>query len=173
MLQYKKMGFKCKKNIVGGFIIGFLLLLYGVFSILPNTFEKDYNQINSYKDIIDAELPNNGELEIQDWGTYFDEDKTDYLIIHAWYDKEDVSKLVNSIENNSNWILSKEIKSELKIFIPSQLRSAADAYYSIYNKTTNEYNKIPEKAGNYEIYAMKYDRSDKHLEIHKFNYSYK
>lgn len=170
--KYKNAGFKCTKNIVGGFIIGFLLLVYGSFSLFP-TFSQDYSKINSYRSIISAQLPSNGELEIQDWGTYFDEDKTNYTIINAYYDKEDVSSLVNSIEYNSNWILSKEIKSELKILIPSQLRSDDDAYFSIYNKTTNQYNVLPEIAGEYEIYAMKYDKSDKHLEIHKFNYLYK
>lgn len=84
-----------------------------------------------------------------------------------------MNDLVNSIENSNNWILSKEIKSELKILIPSQLKSDFDAYYSIYNKTTNEYNTLPTIAGKYEIYAMKYDKSDKHLEIHKFDYNYK
>lgn len=170
--KYKNAGFKCTKNIVGGFIIGFLLLVYGSFCLFP-IFSEDYNKINAYKEIIDAELPNNGVLEIQDWGTYFDEDKTEYTIINAYYDKEDVKKLVGSIENNENWILSKEIKSELKIFVPSQLRSDNDAYYSIYNKTTNQYNTLPETSEDYEIYAMKYDKSDKHLEIHKFKISYK
>lgn len=170
--KYKNAGFKCTKNIVGGFIIGFLLLMYGSFCLFP-TFSQDYSKIDNYRNIIDAKLPDNGELEIQDWGTYFDEDKTNYTIINAYYDKEDVSNLVSSIENNSNWILSKEIKSELKILIPSQLRSDDDSYYSIYNKTINEYNTLPEMSGNYEIYAMKYDKSDKQLEIHKFNYLYK
>ena len=170
--KYKNAGFKCTKNIVGGFIIGFLMLIYGSFCLMP-TFEQDYNKIDAYKNYIDAPLPNNGELEIQNWGTYFDEDKTNYTIINVYYDKEDVNYLVNSIENSNNWILSKEIKSELKILIPSQLKSDFDSYYSIYNKTTNEYNTLPTIAGNYEIYAMKYDKSDKHLEIHKFDYNYK
>ena len=170
--KYKNAGFKCAKNIVGGFIIGFLLLIYGSFCLFP-TFSQDYSKIDTYRNIIDAKIPDNGELEIQDWGTYFDEDKTNYTIINAYYDKENVSDLVNSIENNSNWIFSKEIKSKLKILIPSQLRSDDDAYYSIYNKTTNQYNTLPEISGDYEIYAMKYDKSDKQLEIHKFNYSYK
>ena len=170
--KYKNAGFKCTKNIVGGFIIGFLLLTYGSSCLLP-TFSQNYSKIDTYRNIIDAKLPDNGELEIQDWGTYFDEDKTNYTIINAYYDKEDVSNLVSSIENNSNWILSKKIKSKLKILIPSELRSDDDAYYSIYNKTTNQYNTLPEISGNYEIYAMKYDKSDKQLEIHKFNYLYK
>ncbi len=170
--KYKRAGFKCTKNIVGGFIIAFLLLVYGAFCLIP-TFSMNYDEIDKYRDIVDAELPSNGELEIQDWDTYFDEDKTEYTIIIAYYDKENVNDLVSSIENSNNWILSKDIKSELRIFIPSTLYSDADAYYSIYNKTTGQYNSLPEKTGDYEIYAMKYDISDKHLEIHKFKYSYK
>lgn len=170
--KYKRAGFKCTKNIVGGFIIAFLLLVYGAFCLIP-TFSVNYDEIDKYRDIVDAELPSNGELEIQDWGTYFDEDKTEYSIIYAYYNKENVNDLVSSIENSNNWILSKDIKSELRIFIPSTLYSDVDAYYSIYNKTTGQYNSLPEEAGDYEIYAMKYDISDKYLEIHKFKYSYK
>ncbi len=170
--KYKNAGFKCTKNIVGGFIIAFLLLIYGSFCLFP-TFSQDYSKIDAYKNIIDANLPDNGELEIQNWENYFDDDKSNYTKIDVYYDKEDVSSLVSSIENNSNWILSKEIKSELKILIPSLLRADEDAYFSIYNKTTDEYNAIPKTSGNYEIYAMKYDKSDKQLEIHKFTYLYK
>lgn len=171
-VKFNKDGFKCTKNIVAGVIMAFLLFVYGSFSLFP-TFSTDYDKINDYKKYIDANLPNNGELEIEEWETYFDEDKTNYTIINAYYDKEDVNDLVSSIENSSNWILSKEIKSKLKILIPSQFKSDDDIYYSIYNKTTNQYNTLPETAGNYEVYAMKYDKSDKHLEINKFNYSYK
>ena len=169
--KYKKAGFKCTKNIVGGFIIGAYLLIYGSFCFIP-TFSEDYSKIDRYSNIIDASLPSNGELEIINWGTYFDSDKTNYTIINAYYDKENVESLVNSIENNPNWILSNNIKSELKIFIPSTLYSDYDAYFSIYIKTINQYNTLPEIAGNYEVYAMKYDISDKKLEIHKFDYFY-
>ncbi len=170
--KYKNAGFKCTKNIVGGFIITFLLLMYGSFCLFP-TFSQDYSKIDDYRNIIDANLPDNGELEIQDWKTHFDDDKTNYTKIDVYYDKEDVSNLVSSIENNSNWILSKKMKSTLKILIPQQLRVDEDAYFSIYNKTNNEYNTIPKASGNYEIYVIKYDKSDKHLEIHKFTYLYK
>lgn len=64
--KYKNAGFKCTKNIVGGFIIGFLMLIYGSFCLMP-TFEQDYNKIDAYKNYIDAPLPNNGELEIRNW----------------------------------------------------------------------------------------------------------
>ncbi len=168
---YNSKGLKCTKNIVAGFIIGFLLLVYGAFSLFP-TFSEDYSKINDYKQYIDASIPNNGELEIQNWETYFDDDKTEYSIINAYYDKEDVSKLENSIEKSNNWVLSTKFKSELKILLPSQFRSSDNVYYLIYNKTTNEYNTIPNESGEYEIYSMYYNKSLKHLSIHKYKYNF-
>lgn len=170
--KYKNKGFKCTKNIVGGFIIGFFLLCYGAFCLFP-TFEQDYSKIDEYRTIIDAKLPSNGILEIMEDMATIEQDKTEYTIINIYYDKEDVKALTNSVENSNNWILGKEIKSELKILIPSIISTDMDSYYSVYNKTLNEYNKVPNAEGIYEIYAMKYDKEYKQLEMHKFKYSYK
>lgn len=147
-------------------------MCYGAFCFFP-TFEQDYSKIDDYKNIIDAELPSSGVLEIMEDMTTIEQDKTEYTIINVYYDKQDVNDLTDSIENSNNWILGKEIKSELKILIPSIIYADEYSYYSIYNKTLNEYNKIPNNEGNYEIYAMKYDKDYKTLAIHKFKYSYK
>lgn len=170
--KYKKRGIKCTKNIVGGFIIGLLLLLYGSFCMVP-TLSEDYNKIYEYEDIIQAEIPSKGYLEIQKWDSYVDTDKTDYVFISAYYDNTNIDELEKSIENNDEWIFSNDLKSELKIFIPSHVIIDTDTYLSIYNKTTDQYNVVPEITGIYEIYVMKYDISDKKLEIHKFKYNYK
>lgn len=169
--KYNHAGFKCTKNIVAGFLIGILLTVYGSFCLFP-TFSEDYQKISAYEPYIDADLPGNGELDIQDWGTFFNDDKTDYVIVNAYYDGENVDALMNSIETSKNWILSTQIKSELKILLPSQFHAGNQIYYSVYNKTTNEYNKIPDKTGEYEIYAMYYDAANKLLSIHTFKYSY-
>lgn len=169
--KYKNKGINCTKNIVGGFIIVFLLLIYGSFCLMP-TFNEDYSKINDYKNYIDANIPSSGELEIHYLGNYFDDDKKEYSIINVYYDKEDVSDLVSSIENSKNWILSTKIKSELKILLPSQFRAKEDLYYSVYNKTINEYNTIPNESGVYEIYAMRYDKTKKELTIHKYKLMY-
>lgn len=67
------------------------------------------------------------------------------------------------------------MKSELKIYISSMMLfdNEGDDYFSIYNKTLKKYNTLPEEAGDYEIYVMKYDIDEQHLEIHRFIYSYK
>ena len=168
--KYTKAGFKCTKNIVGGFIMAFLLLIYGSFGFFPNDRRKDYNEIYTYSNIINVKLPNNGKLGIQTLPRYFDDDKFNYTVINAYYDNENVEDFVNEIKNSPTWILSTDINPELKTFIPSTLYSDDDAYYSIYNKTTSDYNTLPELE---DKYAMKYDISDKKLEIHKFDYYYK
>lgn len=181
-IKYKRAGIKCTKNIVGGLIIGFLLFIYGSFWLGPIFSEDinknisfDYSEINNYKSIIDAELPSNGELIRENYGQFFEQDKTEYSKIDVYYDKEDTGKLEDSIINGENWILSSEMKSELKIYISSMmfLDDQTNDYFSIYNKTLKKYNTLPEKAGDYEVYVMKYDIDEQHLEIHRFIYSYK
>ena len=170
--KYKKTGLKCKKNIIGGFIIGAFLMIYGSFYWFP-TFEQDYSKIDAYRSIVNADLPDSGQLEIQEWGKYSDDDKTEYVIINAYYDRENVDDLERSIENNSHWIPCEAIRTDLKVLIPSTIKSDRDAYYLIYNKTTGEYNALPASTGSYEIYAMKYDKSAKQLEIHCFLMDYR
>ncbi len=165
--KYKHAGFECKKNIIAGFIMAFLLLGYSLFFMVP-TPPIDYSEIEAYKNIIDAKLPDSGELEVVDMDFFADDDKTAYTVINVYYDNEDVSDLVSSIENNNHWILSETIPLDLQMLIPSALHSDKDAYFSIFNNTTKEYNTVPNETGNYEIFAMKYDKSEKHLEIHKF-----
>ena len=164
-------GYKCTKNIVAGIIISIMLLIFGCFCLIP-TYAKDYSELNKYKYFIDAELPQNGELEIIKWDTSLDEGKTNFVDINVYYSKEDTNKLNNSIKESTNWIPSKKIESKLKLFIPSTFYSGNDIYYSIYNKTLNNYNSIPDNSGDYEIYAMRYDIKEKKLEINKFNYNY-
>ena len=165
--KYKNRGFKCTKNIVAGFIVGFFLLINGLLYFFPTSFQ-DYSKISTYKNIIGANLPDYIKLEYKNLGTFTD--KSNYTTIKVYYANEVVEKFEKSIANNPNWILSKEVKSELKPFLSSIFIINDDAYFSIYNKTTNQYNTLPEIAGEYEIYVMKYDKFYKCLEIHRFNY---
>jgi len=168
---YNGKGIKCKKNVIAGIIMGILLLLYGTFSLSPTHME-DYSKIFEYREIIGVNIPNKGDLEIINWGTYFEQDKTEYVAINIYYDEEDTTNLEMDIKNSSNWFLSKKVNSDLKIFIPITFVANDNTYYSIYNKTLNEYNIIPSKSGNYECYVMKYNISEKKMVLHKFIFNY-
>lgn len=170
-IKYSKLGFKCTSNIIAGFIVGFILLPAGALCLKPSTL-RDYSELNEYKSIIDAQLPNNGVLEIIDSDSCSDKDKTNCTTINAYYDKEDVSELEKSIINNDHWIARKDMDENLKSLIPNEIKINIDSYVSFYNKTTNEYNTLPKESGEYEIYVMVYDKTYKILKIHKSNNIY-
>lgn len=167
--QYKRKGLNCNKNITGGFIIFLILILFGLISF-SSEFNQDYKKIDEYRDIINADLPHNGEIEIRSWDNCIDDDKTNCSNIKVYYDNQNIDNLIISIKNNNNWILSKNIESELKKLFPSDLKVGDDSYILIYNETTEEYNTLPDKNGTYVFDIMKFDSFDKKLEIYKFNY---
>ncbi len=171
--RYKKQGYQCLKNIVGGFIVGGLLVVYGAIGLFSD-YSEDYRKIEAYSSVTDAELPENGQLTILNFKK---ENITDarisgYTMVRAYYGEENVDQLEKSIENSDKWILGKILKSDLRIWITTWMTDDDKAYYSFYNKTTGQYNTLPEKSGSYEIYAMVYQKEEKRLEIHKFQYAY-
>lgn len=170
--KYRNLGFKCTKNIVAGYIVGIFLILYGSFFLIIPSYKEDYSKINDYIEYIDATIPSDGYLEIINYNTHYESDKTNYKSITAYYDKEDTTILEESIESSRNWLKSSEVKSNLKIFMSVRYNSN-DTYYLVYNKTTGEYNTVPSEAGEYEIYTMMYDKKNKMLVIDTYNYSYR
>lgn len=170
--RYKKLGIKCTKNIVAGYIISVLLILYGSFCLISFSDSKDYSEINSYKKIINAPLPSNGKLELFKWDYNSDDNKTNSKTLYVNYFNEDTEKLEESIKQNETWILSTQIDEKLRFLVPGYV-TGKNIYFSIYNKTLNEYNALPDNFGNYKIYTMMYDTSKKLLQIDEFNYYYK
>lgn len=93
-----------------------------------------------------------------------------YQTIYVYYDKN--VNLEKSLKNSKTWKLSTKISPELKELMPKTMTQEKSSYISIYNGTTNEYNKLPTEKGIYQIYVMKYFLDDKTLEIHQYDYNY-
>lgn len=169
-IKYKDKGYKCTKNIVGGAIITFLLITQA-FPVQFSPLIKDYSKINDYKDILNIEVPKEGMLEFYDHGFFGDYGSDNYQTIYVYYDKN--INLENSLKNSKTWELSTKISPELKELMPKTMTQEKSSYISIYNGTTNEYNKLPTEKGVYKIYVMKYYLDDKTLEIHQYgDYNY-
>lgn len=172
--KYKKNGLKVKKNIISGYIIGILLLIYGSFWLMFPSSASSYNILYKYKNIISDNLPKKGNLQIVNLNSSNSEIGK-YTLYVAMYKKDDAKDFYNSVKKSDNWVLDSELKSNLKIFVPVNIiqKSSSEVYYSIYNKTLDEYNKLPVNSGDYQIFTMIYDSSKKILEVHKFMYKYK
>ena len=93
-----------------------------------------YSKINSYRKYIDADIPKNGTInQIIDLDS-IDASKSETEYIDVYYEKNESKVLEKSIVNNDNWLLYKDIKSALKIFIGQYNYYDEDTYVSIYNK---------------------------------------
>lgn len=174
--KYEKNGFKCTKNIIGGFIVGVLLLVFGSFTFIMPSPKINYNKINNYKEILNVDFPKKGILTQENSESAFDDDKINVVVTQAFYeDTTDLKKFENEIINGEYWIKASDIKTELKVMIPWRLQSFSckKCYYLIFNQTTNEYNKLPNKKGKSHIYIALYDTDDHSLTINDFDYNYK
>lgn len=151
------------RNIIMGIIIILLLTLMG-FNSTEYKFE-DYSKFLEYKDELNIELPDKGDLMI------FGNDNMKYL--YTKFNKEDNEKLYNEIKSSGDFMDSEDLKSSLTIFInPIFTSNNKNNYFMIYNKTTNEYNKLPSESGEYLIYSVIYSYEDRTLELDIYTYKY-
>lgn len=170
-IKYIRKDLKCTKNIVVGIIAILILLVLSSFSLLfPG---QDYKIIDSYRDISDVKLPNNGDLNVLNFEKSPDNDKLNYTFINVYYSKNETNILEEKIKKSDKWIKYKNLTPKQKVLIPSVCEINSSSYLLFYNKTTNEYDKLPDNSGIYEMYVMKYDTITKNLEIHKFKYLYR
>lgn len=172
--KYNKRGIKCKKNIIGGFIIAALLLLYGSFSFLFDfNFEVDYSEIYHYESIIGIKVPTQGTFIRQEWEQSY---LLDHTTNYAWFkNSKENNEFLENIQKSNNWILESEISSNLGIFIPANMSCPSDSvcYYSVYIEGMENYNTIPSETGKYHIYSMMYHPKKAVLQIEDYFYYYK
>ena len=91
---------------------------------------------------------------------------SNYKVTIVTYQSDEIPTIEEQIKNNSHWLKLSDIKEYLKDNLPSKLMTSKDAYYLIYNKTSNEYNSILE--GENEIELIIFNPSTYSLEIHTF-----
>jgi hypothetical protein len=171
---YQKRGVNCSKNILVGFIISILLLIFGSFSLIPYSydFSGNYDIIEDYQSVMNVRIPASGQLKSGTSKSFNHKNISNLKIIIVNYKKEDTSILTNDILNNENWILSTLLTSKLENLIPSVFSTSDNIYYLFYNKTLDEYNTIPNNEGTYQFYTIRYDISEKNLLIYTFDYNY-
>lgn len=170
---YVNKGVKCIKNIVCGFIIGFLLLIFGSFSSKFD-YRCNYEEIYSYKNIIGVnQIPTQGEYDKIVWDSSYLQNHISHYI--KFTDNEELKLFYNNISINSNWLVKEKLGTNISSLIPTSMlcEKYHKCYYSLYIKELDEYNKYPTETGNYNIYAMLFDYNSSYLQIEEYSYDYK
>ncbi len=158
--RYQQSNGSANKNIIVGIFVSIFLLIFGSFSFLFNddlSFEYDtIMNINRSRELhMNFSYPGNLGLKT-----------SNYKVTIVTYQSDEIPTIEEQIKNNSHWLKLSDIKEYLKDNLPSKLMISKDAYYLIYNKTSNEYNSILE--GENEIEVIIFNPSTYSLEIHTF-----
>lgn len=158
--RYQQSNGSANKNIIVGIFVSIFLLIFGSFSFLFNddlSFEYDtIMNINRSRELhMNISYPGNLGLKT-----------SNYKVTIVTYQSDEIPTIEEQIKNNSHWLKLSDIKEYLKDNLPSKLMISKDAYYLIYNKTSNEYNSILE--GENEIEVIIFNPSTYSLEIHTF-----
>lgn len=169
--KYRRKGYLCKKNIVGGIIITILLLMYG---ILPfGSIDNDYSYIDKLEKIINFELPNSGIISLEDYSNVIIEPS--FELISKGYvtfkDEKEIKNFEESISLSTIW--KNKNSSYMQMQEPNNIvvQLSGKIYYLLYNKDENTYNTIPTKEGKYEMYFLMYDMDEN--KMYTLNYKYK
>ncbi len=162
-IKFYKRGYKCVKNIVAGILVSIFLILPLINVSIINNYHHNskYSELDKYKENINITLPSYGGLiDMTPKDSKYNIER-DYII---YYTNEDTSYLDSQISTNDNWISYNDIK---ELDIPKSL-TYTDA--CLFNKTSNEYNIVPNSEGEYEMYLMLYHKQAKTFELVVYKY---
>lgn len=164
---------KAKNNIISGYIISILLIVFGSFCVVMPVGRVAYNKIRPYEEILKVDIPKDGNYIQQRYGTYFDLDKKNVTVTEAFFkDSLKLKEFEQNIVKGQNWINFKTIQSELEPWIPYQMihRECKKCYITIYNEGTQEYNTVIETKENYKMHVALYNLEQHHLEINTYEF---
>ena len=174
--KYRKIGIPCVKNIVAGFIVALLLIVFGSFCLLPTPDLSDLMmeaESVEYSEIIGMELPKPLGVTSEEVWNPLSKDKTELASARFLYENKDSEELVEFIKNSDRWMKGNNINDDLKLMLPEKFSLDENTYVLIYNQKNGAYNTQPNSDGTYKLYVMKYDLSVNSLEVHQLNYDYK
>lgn len=154
---FKQKGYKCKKNIIVGFIMTPLLFLYGCFSLIfANSVIHDRSYVDNLSNTISISIPSDSYVSVgKDYNNY------EYVMMIK-LSKNASSEFIQKIEN-IGW------KKDTS-FIPSNavdlftLASTQNYdYFAVYNETKNIYNDF-----NGDLIYLAFDIESRVLYVIKF-----
>ncbi len=141
---------KYKKNFIIAFICLPILVLFGSYKFIFNSFSYNTNKITIVEREIKLELPEQVKIATQKFDIY----NISYAKI---IDNQAIEDFENEIRNNNLW--KTELGSKIKSLLPIYVQYELDTfdYFVFYNVTIDEYNTYPND-GEYKIIFIAYDK---------------
>lgn len=168
-----KKGYKYKKNVIVGFIMATLLCIYGSFTfIFANVYSHSDEPILNAEQLLDIDIPTHSRINTQDWtkGTQSVPRGYIYSVSDIYFDESAVEEFEKNLPSDAKWMA--DIPSDM-IGITSYFCDVqASDYYIIYNKDTEEFNKLPDESGTYVLINVLYNAKSNTMKLVEYQIEY-
>ena len=146
-IMYKRKGYKCKRNIIGGVIISFVLLIYGSFTFaFASETSHDESYLQKIEQQVNFEFPEAQYISIDYGYTYGCES-----FAMAKFDESDEQHLITKMQA-SGWKTDKPLIPADSIYsIVTHISTEYD-YFAVFSLTDDAYNSF-----NGQVIYMAYD----------------
>ncbi len=169
----KKKGYKYKKNVIVGFIMAPLLCAYGSFTfIFANMYSHDPGPIIRAEQVLSIDIPEHSHINTQDWtkGTQSVSRGYIYYTSDIYFEDAAVVEFEKNLPNESKWIDS--VPTALVGITSGFLDVKKGDYYIIYNKDTEEFNKLPGESGEYVFINVLYNSKSNTMTLIEYKIEY-
>ena len=137
-----------KKNIICGVIIGFIMLIYGLF---PTIFGNISSNLNSIEAQIGFEFPQTTGMN---YNITSDTSGGKQTLTTLGFEESVANDFEEFMKDDYRWIRGSN-KDFIKV-IPENLVNFPSDFFLLYNNTTSEFGKIPENDGQYQLVYIAY-----------------
>ncbi|MCH5180338.1 MAG: helix-turn-helix transcriptional regulator [Erysipelotrichales bacterium] len=145
--------YKCKKNIVAGIIMTFLLFVYGSFSTLEEI-DHDFNYIIEVSAITKINFPKTG---------YFSRTKRNEIFSMVKFDNK--KEIVTLIQSNTQWQTDQSFIPTNTIPVFYTTITSDYNYFLFYDVNCSKYNTFNESHSSHEYYYFAYNEGNNILVI--------
>lgn len=105
--RLKKRGYRYKKNVIIGFIMAILLLIYGSFSfIFANEYSHDEALAKETEELLSIDLPEYYRIDTKDFSGYTQSSSYGhiYTVSNIYFDEAAVREFEESLEDDAKWL---------------------------------------------------------------------
>ena len=173
-VRYRKRGYSCKKNIIGGSIMFFILIMFSLIGFttyygVKDKYSTDYLYVDNLEEVIKFEIPDDGDVVTDKTFNY---DFGDYTIISIatvnFNDDKEILEFNDSIKNSEIWVGNNS--SYMKMLEPSHFVNddKDNMYYMVYMRDVGLYNRAPNVTGNYHTYYLEYDMVESKMVVYEY-----
>lgn len=169
----KHNGCRYKKNIVIGIIMTVILGIYGSFTFAFNDlYSHDDGPIISAEKALNIDIPTHKSINTYNYedGAHFSTLETTWYFSDIYFDEDAVESFEKALAEDSRWISA--LPNNLIGIASYYCDPAEDCYYIIYNKTTGEFNQLPDKSGSYEFINVVYDVEANSMKLIEYQLEY-